>query len=90
MAESLFVGGYEENYHKLAERFRPYGFAEIIEKGGEKVRETGMYSLQENRIYKRRKIHFFRPGAGGGVPNRKRQRDKESQNDFYGKDRRNA
>lgn len=59
MAESLFVGGYEENYHKLAERFRPYGFAEIIEKGGEKVRETGMYSLLE-KLCDNKRIEYIK------------------------------
>lgn len=59
MAESLFVGGYEENYHKLADRFRPYGFAEIIEKGGEKVRETGMYSLLE-KLCDNKRIEYIK------------------------------
>lgn len=45
--------------HKLAERFRPYGFAEIIEKGGEKVRETGMYSLLE-KLCDNKRIEYIK------------------------------
>lgn len=97
MAESLFVGGYEENYHKLAgevQALRIRGNHRERRRKGQGDRHVLLareaLRQQENRIYKRRKIHFFRHRAGGGVPNRKRQRDKESQNDFYGKDRRNA
>ena len=47
MAESLFVSSYEENYQQLAEKFAPYGFAQIMEKGAVAARDTGMYSLLE-------------------------------------------
>lgn len=45
--ENLFVGGYEESYHQLAEKFAPYGFREIFEKGAARAKETGAYSLLE-------------------------------------------
>lgn len=45
--DNIFVAGYEEPYQQLADRFTPYGFREIIEKGAVAARDTGLYSLME-------------------------------------------
>ncbi len=59
ISEKLFTSGYEENYHKLAEKFKPYGFGEIIEKGGNNVKETGMYSLLE-KLCDNKRIEYIK------------------------------
>lgn len=45
--ENMFIAGYEESYHQLSEKFAPYGFREIFEKGAAKAGEDGTYSLLE-------------------------------------------
>ena len=45
--QSLFVSAYEESYQQVADKLRPYGFGDIIEKGAAEVRNTGLYSLME-------------------------------------------
>lgn len=45
--QNLFVASYEEAYQQAADKFEPYGFGEIIEKGAAKAKDTGMYSLME-------------------------------------------
>lgn len=59
ISEKVFTGGYEENYHKLAEKFKPYGFEEIVEKGGNRVKETGMYSLLE-KLCDNKRIEYIK------------------------------
>ena len=43
----FFVSAYEESYQQVADKLRPYGFGDIIEKGAAEVRNTGLYSLME-------------------------------------------
>lgn len=57
--ENLFIGGYEENYQQLADKFVPYGFGEIIEKGAAKVKTTGMYSLLE-KLCDNKRIEYIK------------------------------
>lgn len=57
--ENIFVGGYEEPYQQLAERFAPYGFREIIEKGAVAARDTGLYSLME-KLCDNKRIEFIK------------------------------
>lgn len=45
--ENLYISGYEDTYQQLAEKFRPYGLGEIMEKGAQEVQKTGMYALME-------------------------------------------
>lgn len=47
ISQGLFVSSYEENYQQLGDKFGPYGFAEILEKGAVAARDTGLYSLME-------------------------------------------
>lgn len=59
ISENLFVTGYEENYQQLSDRFAPYGFSEIIEKGAADVDSTGMYSLLE-KLCDNKRIEYIR------------------------------
>lgn len=45
--EDVFVAGYEENYQQLADRFAPYGFEQIMEKGAAAARDENSFSLME-------------------------------------------
>lgn len=44
---NAFASGYEEGYKQLAEKFAPYGFAELLDKGAAAAAETGKYYLME-------------------------------------------
>ncbi len=57
--ENLFIGGYEESYHQLADKFAPYGFREIVEKGAVKVKTDGTYSLLE-KLCDNKRIEYIR------------------------------
>jgi len=59
ISESMFISGYEESYQQLAEKFAPYGFGEIIDKGASAVKSTGMYSLLE-KLCDNKKIEYIR------------------------------
>lgn len=59
ISESLFIGGYEEPFQQLAEKFAPYGFGEIMEKGAVQVKTTGMYSLLE-KLCDNKRIEYIR------------------------------
>lgn len=43
----LLTSGYDESYKQLADRFAPYGYAPIFEKGATAVKETGKYYMME-------------------------------------------
>ena len=45
--EKVFTGNYEEAIPQLAEKLAPYGFREIVAKGGGLAVETGKYTLLE-------------------------------------------
>ena len=45
--EKVFTGNYEEAIPQLAEKLAPYGFREIVAKGGGLAAETGKYTLLE-------------------------------------------
>lgn len=57
--QSLFVSSYEENYQQLGDKFGPYGFAEIMEKGAVAARDTGMYSLLE-KLCDNKRIQYIK------------------------------
>ena len=59
IAENLFIGGYEESYHQLAEKFAPYGFREIFEKGAARAKSTGSYSLLE-KLCDNKRMEYIR------------------------------
>ena len=59
MAENLFISSYEENYQQLTDKFAPYGFGEIIEKGAAHVKSTGMYSLLE-KLCDNKRIEYIK------------------------------
>lgn len=59
MRQSLFVSSYEENYQQLSDKFAPYGFAEIMEKGAVAARDTGMYSLLE-KLCDNKRIEYIK------------------------------
>lgn len=48
IAESLFVGGFEEDYAHFAEKLKPYhNFEEVMTKGGIQLSETGRFTELE-------------------------------------------
>lgn len=47
IAESIFLGGFDESYEQFAQKLLSYGLMEVLEEGAEPLKENGRFTLLE-------------------------------------------